>query len=255
MGWDAFGLPAENEAIKMERPPAVTTERNIANYQRQMDLSASATTGRARSLPASPTTTAGRSGSSCCSTSAGWPTARRAATGGARCDKTVLANEQVEDGRCWRCGSLVDQEGPRRSGSSRSPTTRERLLDDLDDLDWPEQIKPMQRNWIGRSEGAEVDFGPAGPRRASSRSSPPGPTRSSAPPSWCWRRSIRWSTQLTTPEQRDASRRLPGRRRAAQSEIERPVHRARRRPASSPAPTPSTRSTTSASRSGSPTTC
>ena len=70
----------------------------------------------------------------------------------------------------------------------------QRLLDDLGTIDWPEQIKLMQTNWIGRSEGAEVDFGAAGPRRARSPCSRRGPTRSSAPPTWCWRRSTRWST-------------------------------------------------------------
>jgi leucyl-tRNA synthetase len=75
----------------------------------------------------------------------------------------------------------------------------DRLLDDLDLLDWTEPIKAMQRNWIGRSTGARF-ASPATP--ATSRCSPPGPTRSSAPPSWCWRPSTRWSTRSPTPEAR-----------------------------------------------------
>ena len=91
----------------------------------------------------------------------------------------------------------------------------ERLLDDLGALDWSESLKEMQRNWIGRSAGAEVDFHwsaqpPHGwetsadrPRQRCSSgtlpSSPPGPTRCSAPPTWCWRRSIPWSTRSPRP--------------------------------------------------------
>ncbi len=73
-------------------------------------------------------------------------------------DKTILANEQVENGRCWRCGSLVTKKDLKQ-WYLRITDYAQRLLDDLGTIDWPEQIKLMQANWIGRSEGAEVDFG------------------------------------------------------------------------------------------------
>ena len=209
MGWDAFGLPAENYAIKMGVHPRVTTERNIANYHRQMDL-IGLSFDWAREI------------TSCFPDYYRWTQwfflllyerglAYRATGQQWWCPscKTVLANEQVEQGSCWRCGSEVTKKDLEQ-WYFRITDYAQRLLDDLETIDWPEQIKLMQTNWIGRSEGAEVDFGAAGPRRRRSRSSPPGPTRSSAPRSWCWRRSIRWSTSSPTPEQRAAVERLPG---------------------------------------------
>ncbi|MDP9130423.1 MAG: leucine--tRNA ligase, partial [Candidatus Binatota bacterium] len=72
-------------------------------------------------------------------------------------DKTVLANEQVENGKCWRCGHEVEKKSLNQ-WFFKITDYADRLLNDLDDLDWSESIKTMQRNWIGRSQGAEVDF-------------------------------------------------------------------------------------------------
>ena len=74
-------------------------------------------------------------------------------------DKTVLANEDVEGGRCERCGTLVEKR-PIRQWVLKITDYADRLLNDLDKekLDWPESIKESQRNWIGRSEGAEIEF-------------------------------------------------------------------------------------------------
>src|SRR5581483_2847557 len=72
-------------------------------------------------------------------------------------DQTVLANEQVIDGRCERCGNVVELR-QLEQWFFRITDYADRLLDDLDDIDWPEHVKAMQRNWIGRSEGAEVTF-------------------------------------------------------------------------------------------------
>ena len=69
----------------------------------------------------------------------------------------MLANEQVIDGRCERCGALVEMR-QLEQWFFRITDYADRLLDDLDTIDWPEHVKPMQRNWIGRSEGAEVTF-------------------------------------------------------------------------------------------------
>ncbi len=158
MGWDAFGLPAENYAIKMGVHPRVTTERNIANYHRQMDM-----IGLSYDWS--------REITSCDPDYYRWTQwfflllherglAYRATGQQWWCpvDKTILANEQVEQGRCWRCGSEVTKVDLEQ-WYFRITDYAQRLLDDLGTIDWPEQIKLMQANWIGRSEGAEVDFG------------------------------------------------------------------------------------------------
>ncbi len=85
---------------------------------------------------------------------------RAAAVNWCPTDKTVLANEEVVDGRCWRCGSVVEKK-TLMQWFFRITAYAERLLEDLKLIDWPEHIKTMQRNWIGRSEGAEVDFATA----------------------------------------------------------------------------------------------
>ena len=161
MGWDAFGLPAENYAIKMGVSPQVTTERNIANYHRQMDLiglSFDWSREITSCLPDYYRWTQWfflllyERGLAYRSTGQQWwcPT-----------DKTILANEQVEQGRCWRCGSEVTKVDLEQ-WYFRITDYAQRLLDDLATIDWPEKIKLMQANWIGRSEGAEVEFALAG---------------------------------------------------------------------------------------------
>ena len=107
---------------------------------------------------------------------------------------TVLANEEVtREGRSER-GDYPVYRRPLRQWMLRITAYADRLLDDLDLVDWPESIKAMQRNWIGRSEGAadSLPGGGLGPR--SSRCSPPGPTPSSGPPTWCSPPSTRWWT-------------------------------------------------------------
>src|SRR5262249_18427248 len=78
-------------------------------------------------------------------------------------DNTVLANEQVEEGRCWRCGNLVvEREIP--EGAFRITQYADKLLEGLSHIDWPERVVAMQRNWIGRSDGLEIDFAVKGTR-------------------------------------------------------------------------------------------
>ena len=91
----------------------------------------------------------------------------------------MLANEQVIDGRCERCGTVVEA-AQLEQWFFRITDYADRLLDDLDTIDWPEHVKTMQRNWIGRSEGAEVDVPLRGARRSTTRSSRPARTRCSA---------------------------------------------------------------------------
>ena len=158
MGYDAFGLPAENHAINTGQHPRDSTDA--------VDRLVPASVPRVGHLdrldarvrdPRAAHTTAGRSGSSCSSSSAASPTARRRRSTGVRTTQTVLANEQVIDGRCERCGHEVEVR-QLEQWFFRITDYADRLLDDLDTIEWPEHVKTMQRNWIGRSEGAEVTF-------------------------------------------------------------------------------------------------
>jgi len=158
MGYDAFGLPAENNAIKTGEPPREATERSIASFRRQFGewgISIDWSRELGTHTPEYYRWTQ-------------WiflqllerGLAYRAEAPVQWCpkDATVLANEQVVDGRCERCGTLVEQ---RRLEQWFFKTTEyaERLLADFDSLEsWPEHVVTMQRNWIGRSEGAEVVF-------------------------------------------------------------------------------------------------
>jgi len=158
MGWDAFGLPAENYALKNKVHPRLATTKNIANFKRQLQL-----LGFSYDWEREINTTdpkyykwtqwiflqmwkkglAYESAEpinwcpSCC---------------------TGLANEDLEDGHCERCGSLVEQR-PIRQWVLKITDYADPLLDDLEKLpDWEDSIKDMQKNWIGRSEGAEINF-------------------------------------------------------------------------------------------------
>jgi leucyl-tRNA synthetase len=158
MGYDSFGLPAENNAIKTGEPPRVATERSIASFQRQFrewGISIDWSRELATHTPEYYRWTQ-------------WiflqlfehGLAYRAEAPVQWCpkDATVLANEQVVDGRCERCGTEVVQ---RKLEQWFFKTTdyAERLLADFEQLEsWPEHVITMQRNWIGRSEGAEVVF-------------------------------------------------------------------------------------------------
>ena len=157
MGWDAFGLPAENYALKMGVHPRETTARNIANYHRQMDMIGLSFDWSREITSSQPDyyrwtqwffLLMHERGLAYRGTGQQWwcPSC-----------KTILANEQVEQGHCWRCGSDVTKKDLEQ-WYFRITDYAQRLLDDLATIDWPEQIKLMQTNWIGRSEGAEVDF-------------------------------------------------------------------------------------------------
>src|SRR5947199_3485016 len=157
MGYDAFGLPAENHAIKTGVHPRESTQQSIASFQRQfrewgisIDWSREFGTHEPRYYRWTQ-----------------WIFLRlyerdlayrkEAAVKWCPNDQTVLANEQVIDGRCERCGHEVEAR-QLEQWFFRITDYADRLLDDLELIDWPEYVKAMQRNWIGRSEGAEVTF-------------------------------------------------------------------------------------------------
>src|SRR5437867_10801183 len=106
-------------------------------------------------------------------------------------DETVLANEQVIGGRCERCDTPVEKR-QMTQWFYRITKYADELLR-FDGLDWPERVRVLQTNWIGRSEGAEIAFPVEGHPGEEIRFFTTRPTRSTAPHSWCWRRSIRSS--------------------------------------------------------------
>ncbi|HZD11741.1 MAG TPA: class I tRNA ligase family protein, partial [Candidatus Binatia bacterium] len=165
MGWDAFGLPAENYAIRHGVHPRVTTQQNVANYKRQLQL-IECSYDWSREINSSDPEfyhwtqwfflLLYRRG-----------LAYRAAGEQWWCpnDQTILANEQVENGRCWRCGAIVEKK-TLQQWYFKITEYAERLLEDLNLVDWPDSIVTMQRNWIGRSEGADVSFAVKGVAQA-----------------------------------------------------------------------------------------
>ena len=158
MGWDAFGLPAENAAIKHNIPPAKWTRDNIDYMRSQMQR-----LGFGMDWS--------REFATCDSDYYHWEQwlflrlyekgmvyRKNAVVNWDPEDQTVLANEQVVDGRGWRSGALVERREMAQWFLKITDYAKE-LLDELDDMPgWPESVKSMQRNWIGRSEGAEIDF-------------------------------------------------------------------------------------------------
>ena len=161
MGWDAFGLPAEQYAVETGTHPAITTERNINRFRQQIkalgfsydwDREVNTTDPGYYKWTQWIFTQLYKKG---LAYMAEVPVNWCPALG------TVLANEEVIDGRSERGNHPVIRR-PMRQWMLRITEYAERLLADLDGLDWPEGIKEMQRNWIGKSEGAEVDFTIAG---------------------------------------------------------------------------------------------
>src|SRR3989344_4450192 len=157
IGFDAFGLPAENAAIKRKLNPREWTEDNIDYMRRQL-----------RSMGASFDWS--REVVTCDPDYYRWTQwiflqlfkkglVYQAETPVNWCpkDKTVLANEQVAAGKCERCGSAIEQR-TMKQWMLKITDYAEKLLNGLEGLDWPEEIKEAQRNWIGKSEGAEIDF-------------------------------------------------------------------------------------------------
>ncbi len=156
-GYDAFGLPAEQFAIKNKVNPKISTKKNTENFERQMrrlglsyDWSRSVNTTDPKFYKWTQWIFKQLYKDGLCFEShepINWcPSC-----------KTGLANEDLEDGKCERCGSVVEKK-PIRQWVIKITDYAEKLLSGVDNLNWKESIKEMQRNWIGKSEGAEIDF-------------------------------------------------------------------------------------------------
>ena len=157
IGYDAFGLPAENYAIEKGISPRIITERNISTFRKQLKslgISYDWTREINTSAPEYYKWTEWfflllyKRGLAYENYSAQWWCPH--------C-KTVLANEQIIDGKCWRCGTPVVKK-TLKEWFFKITAYADRLEKDLDTIDWPERIKLMQKNWIGRSKGVEINF-------------------------------------------------------------------------------------------------
>src|SRR5215208_484355 len=157
MGYDSFGLPAENHAIKTGQHPRVSTESSIAAFRRAFNELGVSIDWDREFATHEPSYYRWTQWLFLKFYERGLAYRQDAAVNWCPNDQTVLANEQVIDGRCERCGYLVEAK-QLEQWFFRITDYADRLLDDLATVDWPEHVKTMQRNWIGRSEGAEVTF-------------------------------------------------------------------------------------------------
>jgi leucyl-tRNA synthetase len=157
MGWDAFGLPAENEAIDKGSHPKKTVPTYIATYKRQMDLIGIGYDWSREVNSSAPDYYRWTQWIFLLLFHRGLAYRSHAPANWCPSCRTVLANEEVQGGLCWRCGSLVEKK-QLPQWFFKITEYAQRLLDDLEGLDWPEGIKAMQRNWIGRSEGVEFEM-------------------------------------------------------------------------------------------------
>lgn len=157
MAWDAFGLPAENYAIKTGTPPDETTKKNTVYFKEQLQALAMSYAWDREFTTSDLSyykwtqwifTKLFEHGLAYQAEKAQW---------WCPVDKTVLADEQVEAGHCWRCNSVVERK-VLKQWFFKITDYADELLDSTDSLNWPEKIKSMQKNWIGRSEGVSVKF-------------------------------------------------------------------------------------------------
>ena len=156
-GYDTFGLPAENYAIKTGTAPAITTQQNIENFRKQAKKLGFAIDWSREINTSDPAYYKWTQWCFLQLFKKGLAYQKESYQWWCPVDKTVLANEQVENGHCWRCGHEVEKK-KMKQWFFKITAYADELLDDIDQLDWPDKIKTMQKNWIGRSEGCEVSF-------------------------------------------------------------------------------------------------
>ncbi|HET9074272.1 MAG TPA: leucine--tRNA ligase [Solirubrobacteraceae bacterium] len=157
MGYDAFGLPAENNAIKTGTPPRVATDQSIASFQRAFRSWGISIDWSREFGTHTPEYYRWTQWLFLKLYEQGLAYRKESAVNWCPQDQTVLANEQVVNGHCERCGTAVELR-QLEQWQFRITAYADQLLEDLDTIDWPEHVKTQQRNWIGRSTGAEVQF-------------------------------------------------------------------------------------------------
>jgi len=157
MGWDAFGLPAENFAIKTGIHPAIITEKNINNIKRQMKMLGFSYDWSREINTTDPGYYKWTQWIFLKLFENGLAYKKMLPINWCPSCKTGLANEEVVDGKCERCGSETTKKNIEQ-WVLRITNYADKLLEGLNDIDWPEKIKEMQKNWIGRSEGWEIKF-------------------------------------------------------------------------------------------------
>ena len=156
-GYDTFGLPAENYAIKTGISPQSATKTNINNFRNQAQRLGLAIDWDREINTSDPSYYRWTQWCFLQLYKHGLAYRKESYQWWCPKDQTVLANEQVEGGKCWRCGEEVEKK-KMKQWYFKITAYADELLSGLDELDWPEKIKVMQRNWIGRSEGAEIEF-------------------------------------------------------------------------------------------------
>ncbi|MBQ3280731.1 leucine--tRNA ligase [Candidatus Saccharibacteria bacterium] len=156
-GYDTFGLPAENYAIKTGTAPQEVTKTNIDNFRKQAKKLGFAIDWSREINTSSPEYYKWTQWCFLQLYKKGLAYQKESYQWWCPEDKTVLANEQVENGKCWRCGHEVEKK-KMKQWFFKITEYADELLDEIDSLEWPDKIKTMQKNWIGRSTGAEIDF-------------------------------------------------------------------------------------------------
>jgi leucyl-tRNA synthetase len=157
MGWDTFGLPAENYAIKTGKSPAEATATNIAYFKKQFKRMGVSIDWSREINSSDPEYYRWTQWVFTKLFERGLAYQKESLQWWCPVDKTVLANEQVEGGHCWRCGTEVEKKSMKQ-WFFKITDYADALLDEIPDLDWPTKIKTAQINWIGKSQGAEIEF-------------------------------------------------------------------------------------------------
>ncbi|MEI7539661.1 MAG: class I tRNA ligase family protein [Candidatus Saccharibacteria bacterium] len=157
IGWDSFGLPVENYAIKIGKKPRIAHDEALVNFKRQLKRLGYSYDWSKEISTADPEYYRWTQWIFNQLFAHGLAYQKQSPQWWCETDQTVLANEQVEGGKCWRCGNQVTKKNLKQWFFKITEYADE-ILEATDDLDWTEMVKTMQKNWIGRSVGAEVEF-------------------------------------------------------------------------------------------------